>query len=326
MQGANAGSWNAKQPRNGLRPRDSNLSVVSQAADGAAPAAEKKPASRSMSELLAARSEAAVSGSKAKKQCVPALPDIDSVDAADPLAATDFVTDIFSYYKRVEPQLRIAPDYMSRQVRAGWGQWGGWRRVQAEGAHLTCTPPCPRLLPPLQTDINDKMRAILIDWLVDVHLKFKVGTCVCVGGGGGEGGGDPTGMQWSVEGGSCLLVSHLERCLAAPRPPPPNLTPCAATCRAAPPAHPPAPRFPIPLPSQLMPETLYLTVNLIDRFLEQKQVTRKHLQLVGVTAMLIASKYEEIWAPEVGRQAGWGQGRPGVRAGARLPPVQPAQN
>ena len=27
-------------------------------------------------------------------------------------------------------------------------------------------------------------------------------------------------------------------------------------------------------------------------------VTRKNLQLVGVTAMLIASKYEEIWAPE----------------------------
>lgn len=48
-----------------------------------------------------------------------------------------------------------------------------------------------------------------------------------------------------------------------------------------------------------MPETLYLTVNLIDRFLEAKQVTRKHLQLVGVTAMLVASKYEEIWAPEV---------------------------
>lgn len=48
------------------------------------------------------------------------------------------------------------------------------------------------------------MRAILIDWLVDVHLKFK-----------------------------------------------------------------------------LMPETLYLTTNLIDRFLETKQVTRKHLQLVS---------------------------------------------
>lgn len=25
-----------------------------------------------------------------------------------------------------------------------------------------------------QTDINEKMRAILIDWLVEVHLKFKL--------------------------------------------------------------------------------------------------------------------------------------------------------
>ena len=72
-----------------------------------------------------------------------------------------------------------------------------------------------------QTDINEKMRAILIDWLVEVHLKFK-----------------------------------------------------------------------------LMPETLYLTVNLIDRFLEKETITRNKLQLVGVTAMFIASKYEEIYAPE----------------------------
>lgn len=28
--------------------------------------------------------------------------------------------------------------------------------------------------PDLQPDINEKMRAILIDWLVEVHLKFKV--------------------------------------------------------------------------------------------------------------------------------------------------------
>jgi hypothetical protein len=73
-----------------------------------------------------------------------------------------------------------------------------------------------------QTDINEKMRAILVDWLVEVHNKFK-----------------------------------------------------------------------------LMPETMYLTVNLIDRFLERKMVVRQKLQLVGVTAMLIASKYEEIYAPEV---------------------------
>lgn len=32
--------------------------------------------------------------------------------------------------------------------------------------------------------------------------------------------------------------------------------------------------------AQLMPETLFLTVNIIDRFLELKQVTRKNLQLV----------------------------------------------
>ena len=48
-----------------------------------------------------------------------------------------------------------------------------------------------------------------------------------------------------------------------------------------------------------MPETLYLTIQLIDRFLAKKQTNRKNLQLVGITSMLLASKYEEIWSPEV---------------------------
>jgi Cyclin len=73
-----------------------------------------------------------------------------------------------------------------------------------------------------QGDINEKMRAILIDWLVDVHLKFR-----------------------------------------------------------------------------LQNETLFLTVNIIDRFLSAYQIPRQKLQLVGVTAMHIACKYEEIYAPEV---------------------------
>jgi cyclin B len=73
-----------------------------------------------------------------------------------------------------------------------------------------------------QVDVNEKMRAILIDWLIEVHLKFK-----------------------------------------------------------------------------LMPETMYVTVNVLDRFLAKKSVQRNKLQLVGVTAMFIASKYEEIYAPEV---------------------------
>ena len=73
-----------------------------------------------------------------------------------------------------------------------------------------------------QEDINERMRSILIDWLVEVHLKFK-----------------------------------------------------------------------------LVPESLYLTVNLIDRYLDKEQVNRQKLQLVGVTAMLIACKYEEIYPPIV---------------------------
>jgi hypothetical protein len=73
-----------------------------------------------------------------------------------------------------------------------------------------------------QTDINAKMRTILINWLVEVHRKFR-----------------------------------------------------------------------------LKPETLFLTVNILDRFLEKKAVSRSKLQLVGVGALLIASKYEEIYAPEV---------------------------
>ncbi|KAJ0084764.1 hypothetical protein Patl1_30108 [Pistacia atlantica] len=50
---------------------------------------------------------------------------------------------------------------------------------------------------------------------------------------------------------------------------------------------------------QLMPETLYLTLNIVDRFLSKEVVPRRELQLVGISSMLIACKYEEIWAPEV---------------------------
>jgi cyclin B len=49
----------------------------------------------------------------------------------------------------------------------------------------------------------------------------------------------------------------------------------------------------------LKPEVLYLTVALIDHYLERRQVIRQHLQLVGVTALLLASKYEEIYPPEI---------------------------
>ena len=64
------------------------------------------------------------------------------------------------------------------------------------------------------------MRAILIDWLIDVHIKFK-----------------------------------------------------------------------------LWPETLFLTIHLIDRLCEFTKVKKSEMQLVGISAMLIAAKYEEIYPP-----------------------------
>ncbi|KAF5204856.1 Cyclin-a2-1 [Thalictrum thalictroides] len=50
---------------------------------------------------------------------------------------------------------------------------------------------------------------------------------------------------------------------------------------------------------RLTSDTLYLTVYLIDRFLSQNFIERQRLQLLGITCMLIASKYEEICAPRV---------------------------
>ncbi|KAI0009095.1 G2/mitotic-specific cyclin-B [Xylariaceae sp. FL0662B] len=49
----------------------------------------------------------------------------------------------------------------------------------------------------------------------------------------------------------------------------------------------------------LLPETLFLAINIIDRFLSMKVVQLDRVQLVGITAMFIASKYEEVLSPHV---------------------------
>ncbi|XP_058747295.1 putative cyclin-B3-1 isoform X6 [Vicia villosa] len=49
----------------------------------------------------------------------------------------------------------------------------------------------------------------------------------------------------------------------------------------------------------LMPETLYLTVTLLDQYLSQVPLKRSDMQLVGLTALLLASKYEDFWHPRV---------------------------
>ncbi|CAG9575166.1 cyclin [Leishmania major strain Friedlin] len=73
-----------------------------------------------------------------------------------------------------------------------------------------------------QSEVTDRMRKILIDWLVDVVTEFK-----------------------------------------------------------------------------LHPETFFLAVDIIDRFLFFYSIPRTKLQLVGVTAILVAAKHEEIWPPTV---------------------------
>ncbi|TYH72805.1 hypothetical protein ES332_D05G280900v1 [Gossypium tomentosum] len=115
------------------------------------------------------------------------LVDIDNCDKTNPLAVVEYIDDLYQFYKKAECTGCVPPNYMEQQY-----------------------------------DINQRMRGILIDWLVEVHYKFE-----------------------------------------------------------------------------LMEETLYLTINLIDRFLAVKQIARKKLQLVGVTAMLLACKYEEVSVPVI---------------------------
>ncbi|PVU95384.1 hypothetical protein BB561_001849 [Smittium simulii] len=45
---------------------------------------------------------------------------------------------------------------------------------------------------------------------------------------------------------------------------------------------------------QMFPETLFLAINLIDRFLSKRFVAANKLQLVGLVSLFIASKYEEM--------------------------------
>ncbi|KAF7819149.1 stomatal closure-related actin-binding protein 3-like [Senna tora] len=139
--------------------------------------------SHTLTSVLTARSKAACGLAKKPKEKID---DIDAADAGNELAAVEYIEDIYKFYKLVEHESR-PHDYMDSQP-----------------------------------ELNERMRAILVDWLIDVNSKFDLSL-----------------------------------------------------------------------------ETLYLTINIIDRFLAVKAVPRRELQLVGMSAMLLASKYEEIWPPTV---------------------------
>ena len=45
--------------------------------------------------------------------------------------------------------------------------------------------------------------------------------------------------------------------------------------------------------------TLYLAINILDRYLERNSIEMKKFQLIGITCLLIASKIEDIQAPTI---------------------------
>jgi len=49
----------------------------------------------------------------------------------------------------------------------------------------------------------------------------------------------------------------------------------------------------------LTSDTLYLTINYLDRYLSKRTVSRGNLQLLGIVCMLIAAKIEEVFPPKV---------------------------
>ena len=51
---------------------------------------------------------------------------------------------------------------------------------------------------------------------------------------------------------------------------------------------------------KLVPDTLYLTVGILDRYLSNcEKISKNEMQLIGITSLMIACKTEEILCPEV---------------------------
>jgi hypothetical protein len=50
---------------------------------------------------------------------------------------------------------------------------------------------------------------------------------------------------------------------------------------------------------RLLPETLHVTISILDRYLSLVNIKKQQLHMLGVAALLIATKYEEIYPPEL---------------------------
>ena len=88
------------------------------------------------SDALVSRFEGLLGG-----QVAPAVPilDIDAADRDQPNNVVEYIKDIYEHLRQFEVKYQPSANYMASQ-----------------------------------TDITDRMRAILVDWLIDVHLKFKL--------------------------------------------------------------------------------------------------------------------------------------------------------
>lgn len=49
---------------------------------------------------------------------------------------------------------------------------------------------------------------------------------------------------------------------------------------------------------KLLPQTLFKTVKIIDKMISMNEVSKSRLHLLGVAAMFISAKYEEIYPPQ----------------------------
>lgn len=96
-----------------LQPRDPNATA---AALRSKPASTTQKAGSSLSSLLQSRSEYAAVKRQATAPPPSPLPDIDSKDKNDPLAAADYAQDIYCYYRRVEPRFAVPYDYIQSQA------------------------------------------------------------------------------------------------------------------------------------------------------------------------------------------------------------------
>lgn len=50
---------------------------------------------------------------------------------------------------------------------------------------------------------------------------------------------------------------------------------------------------------KLSQETLFMATNILDRYLEKNQISRHQLQLLGIVSLFLASKFEDIYAPDL---------------------------